>query len=123
MFDRRQIKLLNSPICVSVGYTKQQVILTVQLLSFASVTCTCSENGRTVSISMLFPDEPKLLKLATDALVVAGASEFFGPVKRDILLPENIAVDPYSKVMVYDRSDGIVTARFDREMVFDEIKR
>ena len=99
---------------MSVGKRRHELIITVQTLSSAVLTCSCDADGRTVHLTMEFPDEPKILRLAQEAENVSGAAEFFGPLRRSVVLPEDERVDPDSKMIVHDRADGIVTIRFDK---------
>jgi hypothetical protein len=63
---------------------------------------------------MSFPEEPKIEKAAAEGDMVEGFDEFFSPIVRSIVFPDGIKVDPSSKMMVYDRADGIVTIKFEK---------
>jgi hypothetical protein len=100
----------NVPLTISVAQTAQQLIVMCQTLASSTLSVTAEE--RFLDITMAFPDEPKIRAEANEPdVVVMGAAEFFGPVTRRVMLP--VAIDPESKIMVYDRTDGIVTIKYD----------
>jgi hypothetical protein len=129
---RQRVKLVNVPIALSIGQTPTQVICMVQTLSGASLSVVKSlfvlfltfssffswqvpsEDGTRMSLSMSFPEEPKIEKAAAEGDMVEGFDEFFSPIVRSIVFPDGIKVDPSSKMMVYDRADGIVTIKFEK---------
>ena len=101
----------NVPLTVSVAQTAGQIIIMCQTLSSSTLSVAASANQ--VVITMTFPEEAKIqAELDADpSCVVLGAQEFFGPVVRTVALP--VQIDPTSKIMVYDRNDGIVSIRYD----------
>ena len=100
----------NVPLTISIAQTATQLIIMCQTLS--SSTLSVAAEARAVDITMAFPDEPRIrAELAEPDAVALGAAEFFGPVTRRVALP--VAIDPESKIMVYDRNDGIVNIKYD----------
>ena len=73
-----------------------------------------SEDGTALSLSMSFPEEAKIEKVASESELVMGYDEFFAPIVRAVSFPDGIVVDPSSKMMVYDRADGIVSIKFEK---------
>ncbi len=100
----------NVPLAVSIAQTATQLIIMCQTLSSATLNVSAGEQH--VAITMTFPDEPRIrAEMGEGDCVAMGAAEFFGPVTRTVALPA--AIDPESKIMVYDRTDGIVNIKYD----------
>ncbi len=97
---------LNNPLAVSLTETASQMVLTCQTLS--SGTLAVTSDGRSVTITMSFPEDGALYAQKQSGI---GESEFYGPIIRIVHLP--VLVDAQSKILVYDRNDGIVTVKYD----------
>ena len=113
--------LQNVPIAITVGTTATHVMVMCQSLSFATISCSANDDGTALSIVMTFPQsdsEDRIQKnlQSQEVLSVIGASEFFGPMTRTVRFKDGIKVDPTSKMMLYDRSDGIVTMKFEKRV-------
>jgi hypothetical protein len=76
----------NVPLAVSISETAAQIVIMCQTLS--SSTLSVTSDGRSVVITMTFPDEGAV-DIAGGGAIVIGEAEFFGPIVREVALPVN----------------------------------
>jgi hypothetical protein len=101
---------VNTPLAIGLSQTSSQLVLMCQTLSSGTLAVSSSD-GASLNVSMTFPDEQQVAVPRSTSSNSLGEAEFYGPVSRVVDLP--LKIDAESKILVYDRNDGIVTVKYD----------
>ena len=107
----------NIPISATVGHTKNELIVYVQLLSGTELECKAESDRLHLTIKFDSKLEKEIQKIVGENPISFGFNEFQNDSQRTLILPEGLTIDPSSKRSIFDRSDGIVTLRFEKENI------
>ena len=106
---------INVPIAATVGHTKEEVIIYVQLLSGTELECKAESDRLYLSLKYDGNTQKEIQKFLSDSSLNVSYNEILTSTpQRVLILPNELRIDPTSKRSIFDRNDGIITLRFEK---------